>query len=120
MGGMNKVDSAFADSELAAYNCFDEFVRGWVNEVNVWKFDHFRPQLYYLTELHGKVQLDFIGRFENIENDFQHVADRLEVSASLPQLNASVHPEYRSLYSNEAKGVARVYAQDIRQLRYEF
>jgi len=120
-GGMNDADLEFAKVELKPYNSFDAFVRGWLNEDNIWKRHHFRPQFFYLEDLHRRVHLDFIGRFENLRNDFLYVADKLKISADLPRSNMSTHLEFRSLYSDETRAiVSRVYAQDIKQLQYTF
>ena len=120
-GGMNEGDRAFSQKELSSYNDFGDFVRGWLNEFNVWKWYHFQPQWHFITQSHGKVKMDFIGRFERIDEDLAIVSRQLGVPAGLTKTNSSRHAGYRSLYDSETrKIVGRVYARDIEQLGYEF
>lgn len=82
----------------------------------------FRNQLDYLTDENGEVLVDFIGRFESLERDWDTVRTRLagEVAA-LPRLNTSTHGDYRQYYTPElARIVEQRYARDIERFEYEF
>lgn len=60
-GGFCRSDDEWFKRELGHFHDFDDFVKNWVNERNIWKWVHFRPRYHYLLEKHGKVNLDFIG-----------------------------------------------------------
>jgi len=109
------------NAELGGFKDFDEFVRGWLNKENIWKLDHLRPQYHYLLERRGKVDLDFIGFFENLQEDFRHIRERLGIDCELQHANKSEHKDYKSYYSEDTKRiVAEVYDSDIKLLGYNF
>ena len=70
----------------------------------------------------GKVNLDFIGRFETLEKDFELLTARLGVLASLPKTNTSPRGrDYRSYYDDESiEIVAKLYSRDIELFGYSF
>ena len=78
---------------------------------------HFRPQSDFLSD-----DLDFVGRFENLEHDLHIVLDRLGVAyQAIPRHAGTQHARYTSLYEGAlAERVADIYAQDIALLGYEF
>lgn len=119
-GGLNGEDTQWAARHLAPYADFNDFVMGWVNENNIWTKLHFYPQSYFLT-LDGRLAVDFIGRFEHIDDDFAYIAARLGINSRLEHLNSSGERNYRDYYSQEsADVVARVYREDIALLAYRF
>lgn len=88
---------------------------------NLMSFNMALPQTTWLFE-RGRKQADFIGRFENIEEDFGKVCKAIGVKASLPRLNVSANRKgYREYYDDESREIiGRMYADDIRMFGYEF
>ena len=81
----------------------------------------FTPQVEFLRKRFGLIDMDFIGRFETLADDFATVAERLGVDASLPHINSSREQGYRDFYSDASRdAVARAYAEDIEKLDYRF
>jgi len=83
---------------------------------------HFRPQLDWIT-LPGSdaVAVDFLGRFESLEEDYAQVARRLGVHAELPMRKQTKRPPYREAYSREMRAIADdIFRKDINQLGYAF
>ena len=72
----------------------------------------------------GKPAIDFAGRYENLEEDFIHVREKLGITGELLQLNRSVNKprNYRLHYRSEASKqiVADVYKEDIEFFGYDF
>jgi chondroitin 4-sulfotransferase 11 len=100
---------------------FESFV---IDQLSVWDVERkdfvFRSQAGFVC-VDGKIALDFVGRFENIENDFRYVASVVNSGATLDQLNSIRRGFYENMYSKEMlKVVAEVYAKDIEILGYEF
>ena len=82
-----------------------------------------RYQLDWFVSPHGDVIVDFIGRFETLQADWQRIAARLGTQAQLPRLN--VNPErprdYASYYSERTRRiVAERFAVDVEYFGYRF
>ena len=79
-------------------------------------------QIDWLRSLNHEVELDFIGRFENLQEDFDFVCDKIgRPSQKLPHKNSSRHNGYTEYYTDETRDiVARLYAKDIEHFGYRF
>lgn len=112
---------------LGGHEDFEGFLR--------WKLDPTRPYQYhvdtsielqsdYLIDLHGKLVVDFIGRYERLAEDFAAACERIGIGApALPHARAARDrsKDYRSYYTDEtAELVARHFARDIEMLGYRF
>ena len=74
--------------EFEAGMSFEDFARA-VSSIPDEKADeHFRSQAGYVTNSAGQVAIDFVGRYENLSEDFGKVANRIWLPAdvSLPRL----------------------------------
>lgn len=120
-GGFHAGDARWAQRHLARYGDFDAFVRGWVSERHVAEWIHFRPQADFLFLPDGDRGVDFIGRYEQLEQDFARVCRRLGIEAGLQQLNRGRARDYRLAYDSETRAIVeRVYRRDIDALGYDF
>jgi len=69
----------------------------------------------------GEALVDFVGRFERLEDDFRSICSRIGVSAVLPRLNVSNRVSYRDFYDEETRElVGRTFAPDIDLFGYGF
>lgn len=120
-GGANQQDKDWFNRQLGDYPTFESFVYGWLTIKNARSWYHFRPQVDFLLDSSGKVSLDFIGHFENLQADFDYIAKRLGKDVILTNSNKSKHVDYRSYYDQGMRDiVAQVYAWDIALLGYTF
>jgi hypothetical protein len=112
---------------LGGHEDFEGFLR--------WKLDPTRPyqfhvdtsielQTDYLVDLHGELVVDFIGRYERLEDDFAEVCRHIGIPRpSLAHKRKATDRErdYRGYYSDEtAEMVARHFKRDIDLLGYQF
>lgn len=123
-GGRNENDRRWAEANLAGFDGFEDFVRGWVNRRNIHTALHFMPQCRFIT-LPGRAgpQVDFVGSLENIEADFARVCQRLGCAAELTCDNrtAGRQGDYRSYYDDRTREiVAGAYREDLDLLGYDF
>jgi len=80
------------------------------------------PQHHYLLE-EGRLAVDFMGRFEALEEDFRKACKLAQVPDSLPlgHTHRSAHGTYRDYYDDETlEMVQAVVAEDAHQFGYRF
>lgn len=120
-GGFGSRDRIWFEEELSSFRSFDGFVTSWVNEKNIWKWHHFRPQYHYFQNKHDKVKVDFVGYLENLNHDFDVIAQRLGVHSALESANLGKHDSYMDYYTEDTKRIVEaVYHKDIELLGYDF
>lgn len=65
--------------------------------------------------------VDFIGRFENLQKDFNFIAKKFNIPVKLPHINTSTHKNYRSYYNSETKSLVAKYCKyEIKKFGYSF
>ena len=104
-----------------SFDSFDDFVCNWMSEENILRNALFTPQVTFLKNIFGQVNMDFIGRFENLEKDFNTIATKLGLTAQLPHLNQSRAETYQAFYTPKSQAVIKqLYSEDIAMFEYEF
>lgn len=96
------------------FDGFDEYIH--------WRCAHeIRYQKEFVCSEEGEVLVDFVGRYESLNSDFDAICSHLGISASLPKLNASNRGRYQEYYNEETKElVRRAFAPDIHFFDYDF
>jgi len=90
---------------------FKEFV------LRIPKWDN---QCYFILDSSGKSLVDFIGRFENLHKDFDHICNRIGIKANLFHFRNTLHGHYSKYYDDETREkVARLFRQDIEYFGFE-
>jgi hypothetical protein len=80
-----------------------------------------RYQSDFLYNQDGELAVDYVGRLETIEEDFNFLCNKLSLNASLPHINRSQHKKYLELYDEESKElVENAFQKDIKLLGYSF
>jgi len=89
--------------------------------------ERFWPQYEFVVSANGKMEMDYVIRFENINEDFAVVADRLGLpSLEAPKIlhknrNPKSRRSYVEDYNDRARDfVSEVYRDDIREFGYTF
>ena len=99
-----------------------------------WKLDPERPYQYhidtsielqsdYLTDLDGRIIVDFIGRYEQLQDDFNKVCNHIGIAPkALPhKRRATDRDDYRKYYNDKTvQLVADYFKRDIENFDYTF
>ena len=86
-------------------------------------FEYIRlDQMTYLVDEIGEVAVDFIGRFENLQEDFYKVCDQLHIpNVNLPKKNVSKRRAYREYYTDKTTSlVQKRLSRELELFGYEF
>ncbi len=105
------------DFESFVLNCTDE-----IDDRGVKKSFAY-DQMSYLCDPSGKLLVEHVGRFENLEDDFTRICAAIGLKAEpLPHRHASGKKrDYRSYYTDRsAEAVAIRFKRDIEAFGYEF
>jgi hypothetical protein len=84
---------------------------------------HIRSQHYFFCDKDGVILADFLGRFENIDEDFFYVCRKIGIKQEieLPHLLKTQHKDYKAYYNRRTREmVSRRYEKDIKLLNYKF
>lgn len=83
---------------------------------------HFRSQSAFLTGRDGKLLVDEIAKFEEIDDAFPRIMERLGISGhTLPHLKKTQRRDFREYYDDATvEIVAKRYAEDIDRFGYTF
>ena len=88
-GGINNQDLEFSKSYLKEYTNFNEFVLKGLEKKEIMNWVHFKPQYTFICDENDKVVMDFIGKVENLNTDFNTVCKQLNIKSELQTLNKS-------------------------------
>jgi Sulfotransferase family len=79
-------------------------------------------QVNMMCDSNGKLLLDFIGKLENLQEDWKTVCTRIGIPhQELQRKNASQRSHYQDYYDNESRQlVARHWAREIELFGYSF
>ena len=111
---------------LQANESFEDFLRRKLDPERPWQYHldtSIESQSHYIIDLQGRQIVDFIGRYETLQEDFDHICDRIGVTPiTLPhRRKASDRADYRGYYDDSTRRlVAEHFAPDIERLGYEF
>ena len=119
-GGISPYDDN-ASSEVQKYKTFQNFIcSDFFKNPN--KLLHFESMHHYTHKPPGRRNVAFIGKFENLQEDFDIVCDKIGIPRQkLPHKNKTKHKHYPEYYDDETREiVAEKYAKDIEYFGYEF
>lgn len=91
----------------------------FIQNVPKLSFTHVRSMSYYLCDPEGKVLVDFVGRYETLQQDWDFVCTRLRQAAVLGHKNKTEHDNFWSYYDEEAlQIVSEHYRSDFENFGY--
>lgn len=111
---------------VASYDDFEQFVLEWLTPINSRQHEHFRQQHRFACSPDGRLRLDYVGRFESMDESFAHIAERVGVDAALmhdrrTRLSADDVASYTEAYTPSMRKVVEdIYGKDLRIFDYHF
>lgn len=120
-GGGNSLDARVGKVLARETSGFNDFILNWLTQEKMYYWFHFVPQFEYLY-LNDRLMVDYVGRMENINKDFQHISERIVgQSLKLKKINiGSREKDWVNKVSEEAKRkVLYLYREDYRRFGYD-
>jgi chondroitin 4-sulfotransferase 11 len=119
INGVSRVLASFGVFEAGM--SFERFAREVAQIPDEEAEPHFLSQHKFIVNHEGDLIVDFLGRFETLDQDFDVVRQRIRAPVELPHLLRSPRGHYRDYYSSDlADIVGERYAEDIARFGYAF
>jgi hypothetical protein len=121
-GGRNKNNDREYQKFIIKFENFEDFVLNGFDTDEYLTIEHLLPQVYWLYDDNGLVQMDYIGFFESIDKDFKIIASKIGKDATahlLPQENKTLKKEEISFSPTMRSVVNRIYSEDFARFGYE-
>ena len=120
-GGMNIHDKLAFNTYFSKFNDFEDFILNGLSKKLIYQITHFIPQHEYLCDKRGSILVDFVGRFENIDNDILLLSKKLKKDIKLNHHNYNKKLDYKEVYTDEMiDKVYQIYQTDIDIFKYTF
>ncbi len=111
---MLKKKDHFQHEMIKEMEDFDEYIRWRCREEVVFQKD-------FICSDNGELLVDFVGRFEKLNADFQRICDHIGVSTTLPKMNVSNTIPYQKYYDEVTRELVKnTFEPDISLFNYEF
>jgi hypothetical protein len=76
-------------------------------------------QSNYVFDADNNILVDFIGRFENLDEDVSKIKKIIGIDFTLPHLNKTIHKHYDQVLTKSAKELIReLWSVDFENLGY--
>lgn len=121
-GNLQKDDLRFRSRELSTVNGFEQFVCDWLTKDRSYAYTHFIPQYEFVYQ-NTDCLVDHIGKFENLEREYEFIRGKLGLRHDLQHINRTkqaVETSVSEVYSPVmSRKVHEIYAEDFRLFGYE-
>jgi hypothetical protein len=100
---------------IKSMNSFQKYIEWRVNQDK-----HLQKEFFY--DENDNCLVNFIGKIENLEEDFQRICEKLNIQTKIPHSNKSTRKiDYREYYNEYTKNlIAENFKEDIELFDYEF
>ena len=81
-----------------------------------------KPQYQQLIDAQGNIAMDYVGRYEVLQDSIDEICQRLQVETTqLQKRNTSEHKQYREYYDDELKSAVEIfYQEDLTRFNYAY
>ncbi len=120
-GGGGPLDEKIV-SIIQPYKCFKDFVMQYLNQKTIKTHRYFRPQYYFICDSNNKLMINFWGRFEELEKDYEFIRTKIGTGEPLKKLNVTKSKKLsqEEYYSNSKiiQKVISLYNKDFELFGY--
>lgn len=117
-GGKNSRDLQWAEEHIKEYSDLNDLVERWMTPTTIHKGIHFTPQVDFL-KVNNEINMDFIGKYETLEEDFLKISKALGSTKPLPRTNSSIRPPHQNLLTpDNLEKVYSLYKEDFEEFNY--
>ena len=117
-------DVRWASENLSSYACFGDFMQAMKSRsvaLRIMSWRHFLPQSYFIYDVRGRKLVNYVGRFEILQEEVEYIGERIGIDPVLTRENATVKKDYRLHYTKSSRNlVERLYRNDINRFGYTF
>jgi chondroitin 4-sulfotransferase 11 len=106
----------------AAVDPYLESFETFLSMPNSGLFERFYLNQFDYLQLNGELAVDYVLRFENLNEDFNALAQRINFPKKLPEVNQSIrHQDYRLAYTSATQQqVSERFSRDLAYFGYSF
>ena len=80
-----------------------------------------RPQCDFIFDDSNNQLVDFIGRYENLEQDFNYILEKLKINVQLKRFNSNYYRSHKEILNKESiELIYERYKEDISIFKYNF
>ena len=120
-GGINIHDRNAYEQYLEEYKDFEDFVTNGLNKKMIYEIMHFIPQSEFICSKDGKIDVNYIARFENLKDDISKLSEKINNPIELDHHNSNRKVSYKEIYTSDMiKKVEEIYKMDIINFNYKF
>jgi len=120
-GGEVAYDDKIA-SAIQPYKSFEAFVMNYLNKTTLKTHRFFRPQHYFVCDSNYNLIIDYLGRFEELEKDYEFIRKKIGTGEPLKKMNVTKTKRLsiEEYYSNDKiiEKVTSLYSKDFELFRY--
>ena len=120
-GGVNIHDKNAYEMYLSQYKSFEDFVINGLDKKIIYKITHFIPQSEFMCNNKGVVLVDYVGRFERLNQDIITLSKQLKKKVIMEHHNFNLKQDYTNIYTDGMiEKVRNIYKKDIDIFNYNF
>lgn len=121
-GGINNQDKSWSDDILTKYTNFEDFVMNGLHTPEILNWVHFLPQHTWICDHKNRNLMDFTGRLESIQQEYDIIRQKTGLGQPLIHKNKGADiSAYREHYTQAMRDkVAEIYKTDMELFKYRF
>jgi hypothetical protein len=118
-GGKTLSDKKWSDNNLKKFDTYGQLLNEMLENdklrSHVLSWGHFEPQSNFICNQNGKIMVDFIGRFETIDRDFNLICHRINSTAKLDRYNTTkTRTKHAEANHDSVKAIESIYHMDFK------